>query len=424
MDPQDHNAKEITGLNAQDKMSNGENIVHASGPFSGAQSSDGPGNVEQDSKATLLKRNEDLIAFQMVYIRTCNDPNETTSRSVLQQDMNNYFSRDALIAYFGDNSAHTDTTVIPQQRASYCSSQVQQFEGVLDNVHAYASGFNNMVPYVELRQQQMGTPVNTTTFRIMHIRGQVAAFCADGNGSRFIQQAIEVATTGEIIMVYEEIMPYVCVLAANIFGNHALQKAFELGEDDQKVVMAKELSSKVLKCVRDKYANYVIQKCIECLPSKNGKLIFRSFYSKAMELSIHVHRCHVVQHLLEHRSPLQRSMMVNKFAGRIMSMSYDKFTSNVIENCLTFGCNNDQQLITNEIIVAGGGQHFDHIKDMMMDPYANSVIQKMVVTAEEWQLGVLMDVGQEQRVQPAEVLEKVEGMTKAGHRNHQEMPHD
>lgn len=50
------------------------------------------------------------------------------------------------------------------------------------------------------------------------------AYSADANGSRFIQQAIEVATIEEIVMVYEEITPYVCMLSIDVFGNHAIQK--------------------------------------------------------------------------------------------------------------------------------------------------------------------------------------------------------
>ncbi|PUZ74303.1 hypothetical protein GQ55_1G053900 [Panicum hallii var. hallii] len=331
------------------------------------------------------------------------------------------------------------------------------FGGPPDNDHAY----------VQLLQQKMGTPVHTASLRLKHIRGQVVAFCANAKGSRFIQRAVDGATTEEIIMVYKEIMPYVRTLAVDMFGNHAvqkilnhgprsykrifirhlmgdvlglslhmygcrvIQKAFEVAEHDQKLVMAMELGRKVLRCVRDQYANYVIQKCIECVPSKHIQFIFRSLYGvgKAKMLSTHPYGCHVVQkvlaycnpeihhamtaeiiesvqmlsadrfgnyvvqHLLEHGGVARRSTMVEKFATQIVAMSYHKYASNVIEKCLTFGCHHDRQLITSEIIAAGGGQHLDdHFMDMMIDPYASSVIQKMVVTAEERQVRVLVGV--------------------------------
>jgi hypothetical protein len=50
------------------------------------------------------------------------------------------------------------------------------------------------------------------------------ACSADRKWSRFVQQAIEVATPEEIVMVYKEIMPCVRTLAVDMFGNHAIQK--------------------------------------------------------------------------------------------------------------------------------------------------------------------------------------------------------
>ncbi|KAF8691219.1 hypothetical protein HU200_040339 [Digitaria exilis] len=375
--------------------------------------------------------------------------------------MNHFFAPGALVAYYEDNSGHEDTTDIRQQRVSYDSSQVQQFGGTSDNVHTYASAFNN----------QMGTPHVNPTFRLMHIKDQVVAFCADANGSRFIQQAIEVATIEEIVMVYEEITPYVCMLSIDVFGNHAIQKilnhgpqlykrifinhlmghvfglslhmygcrviqkVFDVAEQDQRLEMAKELSSKVLICVCDKFANYVIQKCMECLPSKNIEFIFQSLRGKVAALSTHAYGWHVVkkmlaysshspeihhmvtaeiiesakvlsadqygnyvvQHLLEHGSPIKRSMMVTEFVGRIVTMSYNKHASNVIDKCLTFGCDRDRQVITNEIISTGGAEHFDDlimvgVLDMMIHPYASLVIQKMVETAEEQKICMLLGV--------------------------------
>jgi pumilio RNA-binding family len=70
---------------------------------------------------------------------------------------------------------------------------------------------------------------------------------------------------------------------------------------------------------------------------------------------------YVVQQLVEHGGHAMRSTMVRQFAGRVVSMSYHKFASNVVEKCLTFGSQEDRRLIANEIVGAGGGQHFDHL---------------------------------------------------------------
>jgi hypothetical protein len=63
---------------------------------------------------------------------------------------------------------------------------------------------------------------------------------------------------------------------------------------------------------------------------------------------------HVVQYLLEHGSPIKQSIMVCKFVGRIASMCRHESDSKVIQKWLAFGNQQDRQLITNEIMDAGG----------------------------------------------------------------------
>jgi len=93
--------------------------------------------------------------------------------------------------------------------------------------------------------------------------------------------------------------------------------------------------------------------------------IYHTLTSEIMEnvnkLSADKFGNYVVQQLVEHGGHDMRSTMVRQFAGRVVSMSYHKFASNVVEKCLTFGSQEDRRLIADEIVGAGGGQHFDHL---------------------------------------------------------------
>ncbi|KAG0531095.1 hypothetical protein BDA96_05G244300 [Sorghum bicolor] len=445
-----------------------ENPVAIAAPASvyGGKNFGALGNAEENhEEATPLSEDamkiyEHLIGVHVAYFRACNVPYMTTCRSLPQQvvqEQNTQRAHDSQVSNYGDNlvEADTSTTAVQQQRVPSAGSAHVQHYG--------ASGLNNTIP--SIHQEQTVAPVTKPSLRLMHIKGQVAASCADANGSRFVQQAIQVATPQEIVMVYEEIMPCVRTLAADVFGNHAvqkilehgpqsckrelisrlmghvlplshdmygcrvIQKALDVGEHNQKIVIVKELKHKVLKCVRDQFASHVIQKCVECLPPKHIQFIFRSFCGWAKALSMHPYGsrviqkvlahcdnaevCHtltaeiiefanklsadpfgnyVVQHLLEHGGQTQRSMIVRKFDRRVVSLCYHKFASNVLEKCLVFGSQEDRQLIINEILGNAGSQHVEHLVDMMINPYANFVIQKMVVTAEEQQVGLLLDV--------------------------------
>ncbi|KAJ1262589.1 hypothetical protein BS78_09G120000 [Paspalum vaginatum] len=411
------------------------------------------GNAEQDrEEASPLSEDarkiyEHLIAVQMAYLHAYNDPDMITPERHQQtiQGLNNQCARHALAAHSRDNPADADTTVIQQQIAP--------------------SGGSGRRNNTTSSRQQLVAPVANTALRLMDLKGQVADSCATRSGSCSIQQAIDVATRQEIIMVCEEMLPCVRMLAIHVFGNHVvqkilehgpqpwkrklisrlighvfplslhvhgcrvIQKALEVGAQDQKVAIAKELSSQALKCVRDKFANHVIQTCLDCVPAQHLQPIFRSFCGRARSLSTDPHcshviqkvldRCnnpeiydtvaaeiiefanklsadkfgnYVVQHLLEHGGGARRSAMVSKFAGRVVSMSYHKFASNVIDKCLTLGSREDRRRITDEIVGAAGGQHLERLLDMMINPSANLVIQRMILKAEEQQVALLVSV--------------------------------
>lgn len=57
-----------------------------------------------------------------------------------------------------------------------------------------------------------------------------------------------------------------------------------------------------------------------------------------------------LQHVLEHGKPHERSAIIKKLTGQIVQMSQQKFASNVIEKCLTFGTSAERQALVNEML--------------------------------------------------------------------------
>lgn len=66
------------------------------------------------------------------------------------------------------------------------------------------------------------------------LKGHVVEFCLDQNGSRFIQQRLEVADAIEKKAVVDELVPSIRELQNDVFGNYVIQKLFEFGNDDIK----------------------------------------------------------------------------------------------------------------------------------------------------------------------------------------------
>lgn len=54
--------------------------------------------------------------------------------------------------------------------------------------------------------------------------------------------------------------------------------------------------------------------------------------------------------MLEHGKPDERTAIINTLTGKIVQMSQQKFASNVIEKCLTFGEPGERQAMVNEML--------------------------------------------------------------------------
>lgn len=54
--------------------------------------------------------------------------------------------------------------------------------------------------------------------------------------------------------------------------------------------------------------------------------------------------------MVQHGKPHERAVIIGKLAGQIVKMSQQKFASNVVEKCLTFGGPEERKLLVNEML--------------------------------------------------------------------------
>ena len=82
---------------------------------------------------------------------------------------------------------------------------------------------------------------------IHDIKGYIVEFCLDQNGSRFIQQRLEVADPVEKQAVMEEAVPAIKDLLNDVFGNYVVQKLFEFGTESLLKDLKGALEGRMLK---------------------------------------------------------------------------------------------------------------------------------------------------------------------------------
>jgi len=168
------------------------------------------------------------------------------------------------------------------------------------------------------------------------------------------------------------------------------------------------LKANVVRLVKDLNGNHVIQKCLTCLAPADNNFIYEAIRGDCVEVATHRHGCCVLQRCIDSATHSQKAMVIDeisrnslalvqdafgnyvvqyvlnindqavndevirRLSGHIPELSKQKFSSNVVEKCLTIGTQSQQQAIMGEIL-RGGSQV---LKDMLLDSFANYVIQK------------------------------------------------
>jgi len=125
-----------------------------------------------------------------------------------------------------------------------------------------------------------------------------------------------------------------CVqVATHRHGCCVLQRCIDHGSEKQKVQLIQEITKNALTLVQDPYGNYV------------------------------------VQYVLELPFPALVDSLAHGFIGHVRQLATQKFSSNVIEKCLSLSLPSTAASMIREILVG------DNLLVMLSDPFANYVVQ-------------------------------------------------
>lgn len=261
---------------------------------------------------------------------------------------------------------------------------------------------------------------------IHDIKGHIVEFCLDQNGSRFIQQRLEVADANEKNAVMGEIVPAIKDLQNDVFGNYVVQKLYEFGTHimkkalkgtlegnmlllslqmygcrvvqkaleslayDDLCELLQEFDSYVLTCIQDQNGNHVMQKCIEVMSVKakekearTGEAGLSNVMSERIQfivddvlvsvksLCCHPYGCRVLQRMLEHCVDSQKSATLDKIQLCHKALLDDQYGNYVIQHVLQYGRVSDRDSLLN-IIVAN-----DLLK-LARQKFASNVVEKLL----------------------------------------------
>lgn len=255
--------------------------------------------------------------------------------------------------------------------------------------------------------------------------GHIVDFCQDQNGSRFIQQRLEVGNNAEKEVVMKEVLPAVRRLRIDVFGNYVVQKLLDFGTakmkedmretmrgemlelslqmygcrvvqkalealDDADVLrLLAEFHNNVLSCIHDQNGNHVIQKCIQVMSQradkarKNGDAAQADFFDEQIDfivddvmnnvrsLSCHPYGCRVLQRILEHCHEIKKDYALNEISKWHNTLLEDQYGNYVIQHVLQFGRSSDRDSLLDIVLTNG-------LLVLSRQKFASNVVEKLL----------------------------------------------
>lgn len=256
------------------------------------------------------------------------------------------------------------------------------------------------------------------------VKGHIPEFCQDQNGSRFIQQRLEVADTTEKELILAEVIPSMQRLRNDVFGNYVVQKLFDHGtsamrsklkssimgevdflsrhmygcrvvqkaletvDDADFIDLLSEFHEDILSCIHDQNGNHVIQKVVEVVSNK-AKTFQAESSEKALKcssqlnfvldcvmkntvsLSCHPYGCRVLQRILEHCVESQKSAALDSIQLCLRTLLDDQYGNYVIQHVLQFGRKSDRDIILGMIVE-------NNLLALSRQKFASNVIEKLL----------------------------------------------
>ncbi|CAL9215892.1 unnamed protein product [Arabidopsis halleri] len=240
----------------------------------------------------------------------------------------------------------------------------------------------------------------------------VVELMMDPFGNYLMQKLLDVCNeeqrTQIILMVTSEPGQLIRI-SLNAYGTRVVQRLVESIKTRKQISLVKSaLRPGFLNLIRDLNGNHVIQRCLQCLRTEDNEFIFEDATKFCIDIATHRHGCCVLQKCIAYSSGLQREKLVTEISrnslflaqdpygnyavqfvlelrdfsaiaamlaqlkGHYVELSMQKFSSHMVERCLTH-CPESRPQIVRELISI---PHFDIL---IQDPYANFVIQAALV---------------------------------------------
>ena len=252
---------------------------------------------------------------------------------------------------------------------------------------------------------------NEVELLISKIKNYFCDITIDKYGNYFSQKLIQICLPSQRIQLLESMNNRFIEISNNSYGTHPLQSLMEIINmpEEKKIVLKYILNNEILLAL-DSRGTHVLQKFISCTKDEEryelnqnliniiDKLIINPFgvcvliqlvkhtkdnnIIKTIANYIsdrdplffiqHPYANYAVQSLLTNTDLSYCDVIINTIIQNYLSLSMQKFSSNVVENCIKFGKENTIKQIFKNIIEQ------EKLESLLNNTYGNFVLEKLI----------------------------------------------
>jgi hypothetical protein len=169
--------------------------------------------------------------------------------------------------------------------------------------------------------------------------------------------------------------PAAARLCIDSHGNHVIQRILlRLGHQHSKFVFD-AVAESVGDVARHRHGCCVIQRCLDSQPGPARAHLVRRIVDKSLELMQDAYGNYVVQYVLDVCSDDDVHAVCESVVGKVNLLAIQKFSSNVMEKCLERCTDHVKEHYMQEL------SDQERIRELMMDPFGNYVVQRALSVA-------------------------------------------
>eukprot|EP01089_Gocevia_fonbrunei_P019667 TRINITY_DN703_c0_g2_i1.p1 TRINITY_DN703_c0_g2~~TRINITY_DN703_c0_g2_i1.p1 ORF type:complete len:676 (+),score=113.15 TRINITY_DN703_c0_g2_i1:55-2082(+) len=233
-----------------------------------------------------------------------------------------------------------------------------------------------------------------------------AELMTDPFGNYLCQKLLEHCQEEQRLLLIESVAADLVHISQDMHGTRAVQTMIECLRNGQEIkLVTNGLRSSVVALIKDLNGNHVIQRCLNHLTSQDNQFIYDAVAGHCVEVATHRHGCCVLQRCIDHAVEKQKlqliteiaanalalvkdpygnyvvqyvldlpyagviSILISKLKGHLVELSTQKFSSNVVEKCLTVGSATTRSWMVAELLASG------QLDALIQDPFGNYVVQ-------------------------------------------------